>query len=91
MHRRGGTVLLCGDDPSLAALAHDLPNAALYTITHLATADGQRQLEVDGTRYVVTREVVGDSNLYGLEVAVRVARLLGLSDAATRRFLAPPL
>lgn len=89
--RAGGSLILCGDDPSLVALSHDLPGAALFSKAHLSEHDGARRLEVDGVNYAVTREAVGDSDIYGLEVALRVGRLLGLSDEACARFVGDPL
>ena len=87
VRRAGGHLLLCGDDPSLAELARELPGAALFAKAHLHADAGQQRLEFDGASYSVTRDVVGDSNAYGLEVAVRVGKLLGVDDAAVERFL----
>jgi aminotransferase len=89
--RGHGHLLLCGDDPSLEALAHDLPDAALFAKAHLHAKAGQRQLDIDGAAYPVAREAVGDSSLYALEVAVRVGKLLGVVDADILEFLARPL
>jgi len=82
-----GQLLLCGDDPSLEALARNLPGAALFTKAHLRNERGQRRLDVDGTAYAVQREAVGDSSLYALEVAVRVGKLLGIAEADLASFL----
>ena len=82
-----GHLLLCGDDPSLEALARELPGAALFAKSHLRNDGGQRRLHVDGTDYAVGREAVGDSSLYALEVAVRVGKLLGIQEADLARFL----
>jgi UDP-N-acetylmuramyl pentapeptide synthase len=82
-----GHLLLCGDDPSLEALARDLPGAALFAKAHLYDDRGQRRLDVDGVAYSVVREAVGDSSLYALEVAVRVGKLLGIADTDLARFL----
>jgi aminotransferase class I and II len=84
----GGELLLCGDDPSLVELARDLPKASLFAKAHVHEGDGMRRLDIDGTQFAVTRETVGDSSLYGLEVAVRVGKLLGMGDAELGRFLA---
>ncbi len=91
VRRTHGHILLCGDDPSLDALAVELPGAALFAKDHLRYDDGQRRLDVDGMSFPVAREVVGDSSLYGLEVAVRVGKLLGVAEADLARFLARPL
>jgi aminotransferase len=88
VHRAHGQVLLCGDDPSLVALARDLPGAALFAKAHLHADAGEQRLGIDGTTYRVGREVVGDSNLYALEVAVRVGRILDIGDVDLERFLA---
>ena len=82
-----GRLLLCGDDPSLEALARELPAAALFVKAHLHDDGGQRRLEIDGAAFPVAREVVGDSSVYALEVAVRVGKLLGIADADLARFL----
>ena len=88
VRRTHGHVLLCGDDPSLEALTHELPDAALFAKGHFHEERGQRRLEIDGTTYPVTREAVGDSNLYALEVAARIGKLLGFEDTDVARFLA---
>ncbi|MBI1813817.1 MAG: aminotransferase class I/II-fold pyridoxal phosphate-dependent enzyme [Deltaproteobacteria bacterium] len=85
--RRAGTLLLCGDDPSLAALAAELPKAYHFDRGQLVVHGGRSALHLDGTDWPVQREIVGDSNLYGLIVAARVGQLLGISEAARRRFL----
>lgn len=85
--RRGGSLLLCGDDPSLAALAEQLPGAECFRRAQREERDGQATLAVDGMSWPVRREIVGDSNLYGLVVATRVGRLLGVSEDALRDFL----
>ncbi len=84
---RNGRLLMCGDDPSLEALARDLPGAALFAKAHLHDEQGRRQLDIDGSSYPLTREVVGDSSIYALEVAVRVGKLLGMADTDLARFL----
>ena len=87
VRRTHGHLLLCGDDPSLEALAHELPGATLFAKAHLHDERGQRLLDIDGTAYPVGREAVGDSSLYALEAAVRVGKLLGIADADLLRFL----
>ncbi|HXQ21760.1 MAG TPA: aminotransferase class I/II-fold pyridoxal phosphate-dependent enzyme [Candidatus Acidoferrales bacterium] len=87
----GGHLLLCGDDPSLAALACTLPGAVLFSKSHLREDAGQRRLEIDGVGYAVGRETVGESSIYGIEAAIRVGKLLGVSDAALAGFAAHPL
>ncbi len=88
VHRSHGHLLLCGDDPSLAALARDLPGAALFAKAHARGDAGRPQLDIDGTAYRVDREVVGDSSVYALEVAVRLGKILDLGDIAIEQFLA---
>ncbi|MBI4514740.1 MAG: aminotransferase class I/II-fold pyridoxal phosphate-dependent enzyme [Deltaproteobacteria bacterium] len=85
---RGKAVLLCADDPSLAVLGQELPGAWPFSRAQLSEQDGQRTLALDGAAYPVAREIVGDSNLYGLIVATRVGRQLGLSEDEVRSFLA---
>jgi len=86
--RRGGAVLLCGDDPSLAALAAQRPHAECFSRAQLSERNGGATLAVGEASWPVQREIVGDSNLYGLIVATRVGRLLGIGDEALRAFLA---
>jgi UDP-N-acetylmuramyl pentapeptide synthase len=57
----------------------------------LRDVQGTRELDIDGTRYTVTREVVGDSSVYALEAAVRIGKLLGVPEADLAAFLAHPL
>jgi aminotransferase len=85
--RRGGFLLLCGDDPSLAALAQELPDAQLFTRAQWQEGSAGPTLDLDGSAFPVRRDVVGDSNLYGLIVASQIARRLGLTDEAVREFL----
>jgi len=63
----------------------------VFSKAHLSVVDGMRSLEIDGTRYPVERDVAGESNLLGLEVAARIGSLLGTSDEQIRQFLAHPL
>ena len=91
VRRTGGHLLLCGDDPSLSALAAELPGAELFSKAHLHEEKGVRRLEIDGVAYAVAREAVGDSNIYALEAALRVGKRLGVSDADLARFVAHPL
>jgi UDP-N-acetylmuramyl pentapeptide synthase len=91
VRRSGGHLLFCGDDPSLVELAREMPSASLFAKAHLQEEGGQRRLLIDGAAFPVTRDVVGDSNIYGLEVAVRVGQLLGVSEAELARFLTHPL
>jgi len=86
-----GQVLLCGDDPSLRALAADLPGVAFFSKAHLHQDGSRCTLTLDGTDYAVGRETVGDSSVYALEVAARVGTLLGLPETAIAHFLQPPL
>jgi UDP-N-acetylmuramyl pentapeptide synthase len=87
IRRSHGHLLLCGDDPSLEALADEIPEAMLFAKAHLHDGRGGPQFDIDGTSYPLTRETVGDSNIYALEVAVRVGKLLGIADADLTRFL----
>jgi UDP-N-acetylmuramoyl-tripeptide--D-alanyl-D-alanine ligase len=91
VRRSGGHLLFCGDDPSLVELAREVPRAALFAKEHLDENAGERRLLIDGTSLPVTRDVAGDSNIYGLEVAVRIGQLLGVPEAELVRFLAHPL
>jgi aminotransferase len=86
--RSQGHLLLCGDDPSLEALARDLPGAALFAKAHMRGDAGQQLLDIDGAAYRVGREVVGDSSVYALEVAVRVGKILAISEVDLQQFLA---
>ncbi|HUI28383.1 MAG TPA: hypothetical protein VL403_20055, partial [Candidatus Kryptonia bacterium] len=85
--RREGVVWLCGDDPSLAALAQELPAARCFTRDQWHEDNGRSAVTVGGQSFPVEREVVGDSNVYGLIVAAQIASELGLGEEALRRFL----
>ena len=91
VRRHGGRLLVCGDDPSLAALAQQVAGTLVFSKAHVSDVDGARWLAIDGTRYPVDRDVAGESNLLGLEVAARIGVLLGSSDVQIRQFLAHPL
>ncbi|MFN8642588.1 MAG: aminotransferase class I/II-fold pyridoxal phosphate-dependent enzyme [Candidatus Binatia bacterium] len=85
---RGAAVLLCADDPTLAALAAELPGAATYSASELERRDGGLVLRADDGTLPVGRDVVGASGQRALAAAVHVARRLGLSPADIAAYLA---
>jgi aminotransferase len=89
MENAGGTVLLCRDDPTLAALAQEFSHARLYAREEAIQEDGRWALCVDGHRFRSHRDLSGASSLYAATAAVRVARALGMDDSAIERALNP--
>lgn len=85
---RGAAVLLCGDDPVLAALAAEIPGATTFSAGELQPGDGGLALAGGDQPLAVRRDVVGASGQRALAAAVHVARRLGLSDADIAAYLA---
>ncbi len=81
------TLLLCGDDPALADLAALTPGASVFGSADIEASSAGLTLRIDGEPWPVARDTVGASGRWALSVAVRVGRLLGLSDAELRSFL----
>jgi aminotransferase len=86
MTSRGGTIAACVDDPVLADLA-TAPLAHRFGKHNLVERDGHRVLRIDGRKYEVHREIVGDSSLYALAASVIVAHQLGMDEGAIQQFL----
>jgi UDP-N-acetylmuramyl pentapeptide synthase len=84
----GAAILLCSDDPTLAALAERIPHAQRFSMLDVEPRDGAAVLRVDGREWPVTHDTVGASSRRALAVAARVAALLGLADAEIGAFLA---
>lgn len=84
--QRGGSVVLCGDDPALQAMD---PSGAAHRFSTAALRErgGERWLAVEGQDYRLGREIVGDSSLYALTASAMVARLLGIAPDVVQRFL----
>lgn len=83
-----GTVLLSADDPALADLARKRA-AATFSGTEISGGSEAPILDVAGKRWRVGRDAVGQSGRAALAAAVRVGRLLGMSDGEIERFLEP--
>jgi aminotransferase len=81
------TVLLCGDDPALSAVAGETAGAAQFSAGDVEPRDGGAVLRVDGGEWPVRRDIVGASSRCALAAAVKVGRLLGMSDEAIAAFL----
>ncbi len=81
-------LLLCADDAFLADLAAATPGATPFAMSDFERSDGRLALRVDGESWPVGRDTVGASSFWALSAAVRVGRLLGMSDAEIRDFLA---
>ena len=80
-------LLLCSDDPVLAALADEIPGAMRFSSADIdSVADGS-MLRVDGGAFPVHRDVVGASSRSALAAAVRVAKWLGMADLDIQAFL----
>ena len=84
---RGGVIAVCADDAALADLASTAP-AAVFGRDALERDGSAARLRVDGTSYVLGREVVGDSSLYALAASVLIAHRLGVPEENIRQFLA---
>ncbi len=86
---RGAAVLLCDDDPTLAALAAELGGTALYSAGEVLRDAGTLRLRSGAETLPVGRDVVGASGRRALAAAVHVARHLGMDDDEIAAFLAP--
>ncbi|HSP97209.1 MAG TPA: aminotransferase class I/II-fold pyridoxal phosphate-dependent enzyme [Candidatus Dormibacteraeota bacterium] len=86
--RHGATVLLCGDDPVLAALAAELPGATTFSAAELQSGESGLTLLADGRSLPVRRDVVGASSQRALAAAVHVARALGMDETEIAAYLA---
>jgi hypothetical protein len=82
------TILLCRDDPWLAALAEQTPRAAGFSKHDVEPNEGGAVLRLGDAEWPVTHDTVGASSRRALAVAARVGRLLGVGDADIASFLA---
>jgi aminotransferase len=87
MQRRGGTLVICADDPTLAGLA-TAPLTHRFGRDDLVHIGGRPHLQSDGRTYLLGCEIVGESSLYALAASVLVARYLGVDEQSIERFLA---
>ena len=85
----GAAILLCADDPALAALAAQTPGAVCFATADVEPRAADTVLHLDGSVWPVRRDAVGASSRCALAVAARVGRLLGMGDAAVGAFLSP--
>lgn len=74
-----GHVLLCRDDPGLAALAADHPRVQTFAAADAVQTDKTWTLPSDADVLHTSQELVGSSSVYAALVTVRVARWLGMS------------
>jgi UDP-N-acetylmuramoyl-tripeptide--D-alanyl-D-alanine ligase len=74
-----GQLLVCRDDPTLAALAAEHPGVHTFAASDAVQAGKCWVLPSDAGDVRTTQELIGSSSLYSALVAVRVARLLGLT------------
>jgi aminotransferase len=74
-----GLLLLCRDDPALAALAAEHPGVQTFSAADAVQAEKTWVLPSDAGEVRTTQELIGSSSVYAALVAVRVARLLGMS------------
>ena len=86
--QRGATVLLCADDPMLAALVAELPGAETFSANDVTTDDRGLTLTGDGRALPVRRDIVGASGQRALAAAVRVAAALGMDEREIAAYLA---
>jgi aminotransferase len=85
---RGGTVIACGDDPRLLAAVDAHPRLRTYRRVQARNEPNGLRLDVGDESFAVGLDVVGDSAIYALLAGIEVARVLGVDEAAIRRFLA---
>lgn len=83
----GAPILLCGDDPALAALARELPGALVFSRADVEGENGRHVLRIEPHALLARRDTVGISSVYALIAAVRVGRMLGLDDRQIEAFL----
>jgi len=83
----GAAILLCGDDPTLEAIAEQTPGAMRFSAADLETGENGTVLHVDGHGWPVRTEAVGASSRGALAAAVRVAGLLRMDDEEIAAFL----
>ncbi|MEA2626617.1 MAG: aminotransferase [Candidatus Binatota bacterium] len=85
---RGGAVVACRDDARVVAAIEGVPRVTTFGREQVRIdGSGRFALESGGATYDVGLDAVGDSSFYALLAGVEVARLLGVEDAALRRFL----
>lgn len=84
---RPPALFVCGDDPLLAELAERTPGCQVFGRRAVTGRNGALELHVGEQTFPVTRDTVGASSLYALEVAVRVGQLLEVAPAAIENFL----
>jgi len=84
----GGRILACRDDPRVMAAIAGLPAARTFSRDQATPQGTGLRLEIDGERFAVGLDVVGESSVYALLAGIEVARALGIDDAGLRRFLA---
>jgi UDP-N-acetylmuramyl pentapeptide synthase len=85
--RDGAAILLCGDDPTLGAIAEQTPGALRFSAADLETGEHGTLLRIDEHGWPVRTEAIGASSRGALAAAVRVARLLGMRDEEITAFL----
>lgn len=85
--RAGAAIMLCADDPTLAALAAETTGAVAFAGTDLVEGPGGTVLRIEGQSWPMRRDAIGASSRAALAVAARVGRLLGVPDDAIRQFL----
>jgi aminotransferase len=83
-----GSILLSADDPALADLARERA-AGTFSGAEIDDQGDAPILDVEGRRWRVGRDAVGQSGRAALAAAVRVGRFLGMSDVEIERFLEP--
>jgi aspartate/methionine/tyrosine aminotransferase len=84
----GGRIIACRDDPRVMAAIDGVPAARTFSREQAVTEGAELRLEIDGERFAVGLDVVGESSVYALLAGIEVARTLGIEEAELRRFLA---
>ncbi len=77
---RRASVLLCADDPMLAALAADVPGAIAFSAAAISRDAAGLHMRLDDLTIPVGRDSVGAGGHRALIAAAHAARALGMSD-----------
>lgn len=83
----GGQIIACLDDPRLAGALDGVTNVRSILREQITPVDHHLALEVQGRRYEVELDVVGESSQYALLAGIEIATILGLEDQLLRELL----
>ena len=84
--QRSATLLLCGDDSSLADIVAGT-RASQFTLEDVQHDECGWKLVTDGREQPIGRELVGDTSRQAIAASVRVAQALGMESQRIERWL----